>query len=833
VTVSPLAAFFINGAALFALGAGLAAVPILIHLLNRRRVQHVPWAAMQWLLAAMRRHQRRLRLENWLILLLRVLAILLLGLALARPVLTSPDVAGLVAGKRSVYLVVDTSYSMGAKTGAQTVADVAKAEADAVLTGLGPKDTVAVVSTNDPRLEQSDGRAPFTVTPRVVGKEGADKAKEAVAALKLRDAPAAWPEALDLVLEQMAPEDVNRLVVIVTDFQDRDWSPARRGPAEGEGEVPAGRHALGERLVTLLAQGAAVRIVNVGGTSRRNLTLSRIGTPSRRDVFVGRPFRLAVTVTNHGPEPVDGAHLTVTLDGSPSPLARRSVPRLAPVDPTTGGVPKDAEATVLFDLAGSHFADAGAHALEVTVSPPGADAGADGLALDSRRAFAVRVRDRIRVVAWTAASRDARDAGAQAYLEGVFERFGLDDAGQPVERNPLYDLEVVDRDSALIDALRGRRGAVPDLLVLANVAPRGTAAETLRSYVRGGGALLVFVGDRIADPDALNGPFHDDPAYRLLPFPFQRPEVHPPGSAPPFRIDLERDTGHPLARPFTGEDAALWMAEATPQAWGRLGLLEAPPSPTPGGPGPDGGRPPGPPLDPEGRVVLRWTDGTPAVVEGAFGTGKSLWVGTSLDWGWFERTLPFFLPVFLDDAAVYLTRPDEARRNLEVGRRIVVNWLPRDFRDALFVAPGGMEFVPARYEGDAEGDAATLIQDRVGTAGVWELRFSREGGHREAGAGAPRRSERFAVNPNPAEGALRAANATDLLGRLPAESDVQVITSWSEKVAESRRAEQGEVSRLLLWIAFGILALESLLAWLVGRASTPAGGAPPPVPAEA
>jgi hypothetical protein len=273
----------------------------------------------------------------------------------------------------------------------------------------------------------------------------------------------------------------------------------------------------------------------------------------------------------------------------------------------------------------------------------------------------------------------------------------VDDEGLPVERNPLYELEVVDRDAALIEALRGRRGAAPDLVVLANVAPRGAAADALQAFVRNGGALLAFVGDRIADPAALNGPFHDDPDQRLLPFAFQRPEVLEPGSASPFRIDLEHDTGHPLARPFTGEDAALWMAEATPQAWGRLGLLESRPAPTPGGARPEeGGLAGAPPIDPEGRVVLRWTDGTPAVVEGGVGMGKTLWVGTSLDWGWFERTLPFFLPVFLDDAAVYLTRPDEARRNLEVGRRIVVNWLPRDFRDPVFVAPGGLELVPAR-----------------------------------------------------------------------------------------------------------------------------------------
>ena len=92
--MTPLA-FFLNGWGLVSAGAALTAVPILIHLLNRRRVRVVRWAAMAWLLAAMRRNQRRLKLENWLILALRVAAVLLLGVALARPVLTDSALSAL------------------------------------------------------------------------------------------------------------------------------------------------------------------------------------------------------------------------------------------------------------------------------------------------------------------------------------------------------------------------------------------------------------------------------------------------------------------------------------------------------------------------------------------------------------------------------------------------------------------------------------------------------------------------------------------------------------------------------------------------------------------
>ena len=78
---------FFNPLLLWALP--LAAVPIIIHILNRRRFQKVPWAAMEFLLRAMKRNRKRLRMEQWLVLLLRVLAVLLLVFLVSRPQLGS------------------------------------------------------------------------------------------------------------------------------------------------------------------------------------------------------------------------------------------------------------------------------------------------------------------------------------------------------------------------------------------------------------------------------------------------------------------------------------------------------------------------------------------------------------------------------------------------------------------------------------------------------------------------------------------------------------------------------------------------------------------------
>ncbi len=73
--------------------AGLvaAAGPILIHLLNRRRFRVVEWAAMDFLREAMQRNRRMMQMRDLLLLVLRVLAVALVGLALARPYFASAD----------------------------------------------------------------------------------------------------------------------------------------------------------------------------------------------------------------------------------------------------------------------------------------------------------------------------------------------------------------------------------------------------------------------------------------------------------------------------------------------------------------------------------------------------------------------------------------------------------------------------------------------------------------------------------------------------------------------------------------------------------------------
>src|ERR1700744_783120 len=85
----PILAFAFLSPLLFAAGAACVSIPIIIHLLNKRKFRVVVWAAMDFLLAAQRRNARRLRFQRWLLLALRCLAILLLAAGIGQLVLNS------------------------------------------------------------------------------------------------------------------------------------------------------------------------------------------------------------------------------------------------------------------------------------------------------------------------------------------------------------------------------------------------------------------------------------------------------------------------------------------------------------------------------------------------------------------------------------------------------------------------------------------------------------------------------------------------------------------------------------------------------------------------
>src|SRR5438876_7463286 len=112
-------------------GAALISIPLIIHFLNRRRFKLVHWAAMEYLLQALRKNRRRIKFEQILLLATRCAILALLGLALARPLgCAESSLASLVGSKSALHVfVIDNSYSMAYEAdrqGARTHFDQAK-----------------------------------------------------------------------------------------------------------------------------------------------------------------------------------------------------------------------------------------------------------------------------------------------------------------------------------------------------------------------------------------------------------------------------------------------------------------------------------------------------------------------------------------------------------------------------------------------------------------------------------------------------------------------------------------------------------------------------------
>ncbi|MBI4530860.1 MAG: BatA domain-containing protein, partial [Candidatus Latescibacteria bacterium] len=113
---------FLNVSMLPALGASL--LPLLIHLIHRRKVPHLPFSNVTLLMTLQGGRLRSFKTHQWLLLLLRTLAIFFLTLAFCRPIV-GDDVSSAKESEngRKAILLLDRSYSLGYQTGERRLFD--------------------------------------------------------------------------------------------------------------------------------------------------------------------------------------------------------------------------------------------------------------------------------------------------------------------------------------------------------------------------------------------------------------------------------------------------------------------------------------------------------------------------------------------------------------------------------------------------------------------------------------------------------------------------------------------------------------------------------------
>jgi len=429
-------------------GAALVAVPILIHFLNKRRFRIFDWAAMDLLRQADRKNRRRLQLEDWLVLLLRCLAVLLLALLLARPILTGMAGLARLAGARTERIVIlDDSPSMELRQGNRTLLACATAALGDTARKLAlrrPGDTLTVILTSAPDQPFLNGQ--------VLSGDRAESAAGSLEALPVSGVPARFEQAFLSLLRTVGNEPAaHRALYVVSDFRRHDWLPDGR-----ESGVPKPLAALAARIPNLT-------LVNVGQPVAADLAI----TDARCDepmLTAGVSCQFRLTVVNRGTRAGDGATVTVAADGAPA--GRVNIPAIAPGASHIVSVP------ITFARAGPVTVEA-----ELTAS--------DALAMDDRREYAGTVESAIRVLVV-----DGEPDSDAARSESFYLRRALAPPGKSVSG---MGVEVVDDDAFDPRSLEGVR-----VLFLCNVYRLAEEHwHAVADWVRRGGGLVVFPGDQV------------------------------------------------------------------------------------------------------------------------------------------------------------------------------------------------------------------------------------------------------------------------------------------------------------------------------------------------
>lgn len=198
---------FLNPLLLWGLLA--ASIPVIIHLLNRRRHRTVKWAAMQFLLKATRESRGKKRLKHILILTCRALAIAALFTAAALPVVSS--FLGLGAGKPELILLVfDRSASMEGNPANGTIPR-RQLGLQRVLSALSEMDGSRVVL-----LDSASGVLQDLPSPGVLSD---------LSATAPTDTAADLPALLNTAAEFLAATPAKAEVWVVSDLQASNWAP--------------------------------------------------------------------------------------------------------------------------------------------------------------------------------------------------------------------------------------------------------------------------------------------------------------------------------------------------------------------------------------------------------------------------------------------------------------------------------------------------------------------------------------------------------------------------------------------------------------------------------
>ncbi len=559
-----------------------AALPVIIHLINRRRARIIRFSATYFVQLSNRRLARSLKLKQLLLLLLRTLLLAFLALALARPY-TLPQQQHIAAESdltpTSRILIVDRSLSMQAQTQGKPLFELAREQVKQLIQGFRDSDNFALLPS--PPMDEDSlveltfdrGRLLRELDELQPSYRKTDFSRSLDQARLLAQGSALAKSAVYLI------GDVTR-VGYETDF------------------TISGKQ---ESLPILLDVRQATSIANVAITDLQ----------SERSFFTGlRDWKISVTVANYGEQPVSG--LGLSLLANEQGRADGFVD-IAPFQSVTKEFIQ-------------RFEQSGTVRLEASLAD-------DLLLADNRRFGLVNVSRDLTVLLVNGRPSTTRHLDEVFYLKEALNPGGLN-------RSQITP-EVVS-PSALASNDLSRY----DIIFLCNVARfTDTQAEKLLAYVRSGKVAVLTFGPEV-DVDNYN-----QRLASLLPGNLRGSKVASEStSGRSDAVYLSRfDYRQPVFRIFD-DDTAKSLYEAKVSEYMTFD--------------PDATR--------DKRILLRYTDHSPALVEITVDQGRSLVFTSSISRSWNDIPIqPGFLPLMqeLSHHIADSRQQDEELRVLVTGDR--------------------------------------------------------------------------------------------------------------------------------------------------------------------
>jgi hypothetical protein len=319
------------------------------------------------------------------------------------------------------------------------------------------------------------------------------------------------------------------------------------------------------------------------------------------------------------------------------------------------------------------------------------------------------------------------------------------------------------------EEVRRLEGGPGSVIFLANVAnPEPLIADLLRG-VEAGGGLFISVGSNV-DPDVYNDLLGD-----LLPARFTEVKTRGRGTFETAPVGL--------SVPSLDQEEFRVFRSGGARGFSRVGF----------------GKVLGtePRLIGDSRVLLRYSDGLPALLERRVGQGRVVLFTSSLDDDWTDFPLRSIYVTLMHQFARGLSGSllFEGSPELEVGARLPLPVPPDSRRPAWVQAPDGSEI---RLEAAAADGEGRVLFGETRAAGHYSLYWGGAPGETPSLVG------RFSVRVPQAESRLVAVDANRLLSAVPG----LIFHGQGEAVAEARR---GEIVRRASALPFVLLILALFL----------------------